>query len=156
MIGSIKNNLKAVLLLVSFALVFSVGNYSCGPDASDDEILDEFIGLVSDHVSHTHIKGTDPCPQDIAQKAEVVCSHNDSECEVDSAVITNISPGLTAQFENGQMSSALTHPDFKQNLISFTFTCAMAESFTHKYTVKLYKSGVFVSQEDLEMVITVR
>jgi hypothetical protein len=151
MTNSNKYSLKAVFFLGSIALLFAFGMNSCAdPSGGDDDMnLNEPSQLVTDRIFHTHVKGTDPCPQAIVQVAKVYCGAGPGDCEVDSAVITNVSSGLTALFSNGQTSAPLLVTDGLAETITFAFTCGIATSFVHTYAVKLYKDGVFVKEEDI-------
>lgn len=142
--------LCSLLVIAAFTLV------NCGDIEEDPDPESGISGYATDVVSHTHTKGTDPCPQDISNKIEVFCYEADeyNGCDADSVAITIPSTGLTALFSNGQTSMTLPDEDGSTK-ISLKFTCVIAESFTHTYTLVFYKDGVEVATEDVDVVVTV-
>lgn len=151
------------LSVISFIIVligFSFGLPSCGdleePTVTEEQDLDDVInGYATDKISHVHVKGGDPCPQDVSSKILVYCykATEQTVCDADSVVITNPSTGLTATI-NGKSYGNFGMPS--ENLeIDLTFTCAIAESFTHTYTLVFYKDGAKVDEEDAIVDVTV-
>lgn len=151
---SIKTTIKVAILLV-FAVAFGLVATSCGdleeptePEpASNVPATDSYLDIES--VSALHIIGSSPCPQKVTD-VKIFCGKADS-CTADSAVITNPNTGLNISFENGKSSIALDSKPLEYKTISVDFNCQVPESFTHIYTIILYKNGVKVGEQDLEI-----
>jgi hypothetical protein len=130
---------------------------SCGdhyePTPTVNKPID--IGYAEDYVYHSHIKFVSPCPQPVTQTIKVNCfkGTDSAACTVDSVVITNTSAGLIAKFNTG--SSTTFEGGLMSRKIDFTFTCAIAESFTHIYTLVFYKDGIKVTEEDFTVTVSV-
>ncbi|MFT5513286.1 MAG: hypothetical protein ACI8SE_001692 [Bacteroidia bacterium] len=112
-------------------------------------------GYATDVITHVHKKGDDPCPQEVVQEIEVFCFKDNTfaTCDANSVVITGSSPGLNIKFPNGMQSR--TVDDVSVLTASLEFTCQIAESFTHTYTLVFYKDGVEVDREDVKVDVTV-
>ncbi len=158
---SIQNSVLTFFVL--FAALFSliIAAPSCGdleePTITEEQDLDLVInGYATDKISHTHVKGSDPCPQNVKDKIKVFCykTQEQTNCSADSVVITNPSPGLTATI-NGQSFTTFGAPSESRD-IDVTFTCAIAESFKHTYTLVFYKDGVKVDEENVVVDVTVK
>ena len=154
---------KTIRTTFNFSLFLSILGYfvilaaSCGdpyePTPATNEPVD--FGYAEDYIYHSHIKFISPCPQPIEQTIKVNCfkGTDSTECTADSVVITKPSTGLIAKFNTG---SSTTFPSgLMSRKIDFTFTCAIAESFTHKYTLVFYKDGIKVAEEDFTVTVTV-
>lgn len=129
----------------------------------DDELSDgseqfEKGYALNKFVTHTHVKGTDPCPQDFSedQSVKIRCKYeySDSTCGADSVVVTNPSIGLIAQFKSNKKGQIKLIPIVEREL-QFKFTCNIAESFKHTYTLVYYLKGVEVATEDIQVDVTV-
>ncbi|MFY0643165.1 MAG: hypothetical protein JXR19_01720 [Bacteroidia bacterium] len=142
-----------ILLFSVFCLsaLFILPN--CG-DLEEDEDPDpeeEFDGCVSDKIEVTHTIGGSPCPQ-VAGHINVDVNRG---CEnADSVAIKNNHNGLTVFFDNNQTSMTLPEDGFAQAEVKFT--CAVATSFTHTYTVCLFANGVEIKREDVVVTVTVK
>lgn len=124
-----------------------------------DVILEEEMGanFVTDEITHTHIKETDPCPQTIIPKIEVYCGKLDfsDDCRADSVHVFDESQGLTINFINDQKGISIPQSGNSRDAF-LQFTCVFAESFVHEYTFVLYQFGQEVSREKAKVIVTVQ
>lgn len=157
------NRLLLFLLVCSLgpALITSCDVDDGGPIAEtgdDDEIVTAYARKKL--VEHTHKKGVDPCPHNFNQSTDVpVFCYEGFEfeaCEVDSAVIVNLTPAIKAVFtSNNQTSTKLPAIDMPV-YIDFTLTCdSLNGSFDHDFGVDFYENGKWISQETIEVKVTV-
>lgn len=156
----LKNIRNTLLFAVSVLMLLPVLE-ACSPSEPDPDPEEEVVrGYVTDVVKHTHKVGGDPCPQPGDSKAQVFCYKGEKfngTCDADSAVISNPSTGFVATFEaNGKTNMSLAGlTQGESTNIVFSFTCAIAQSFEHTYTLLLYKDGVLVEREDFKAIVTV-
>ena len=145
-------------------IAFSVASTSCGdleePIEEDDDVP-TVTGFATDAINHTHKIGGDPCPQDVANRIEVFCfeASEFTSCDADSVVLSDAdstnSAGLSAEFISGGNSATFDGTKTDVKYVALKFTCAIAQSFVHKYKVSLYKDGVLVKEEEITVNVTV-
>jgi hypothetical protein len=148
------NKLAVLFLSIGFIVMFSIGFVGCSNPVPDSIVQKTRLSPI--RITHTHKKGVDPCPQEIAETAKIVCKTESGDtCTVDSVVLENETPGLTALFANGTNSIRFSGEpdDFRE--IFFTFTCAIAESFKHDYTLNFFYRGVLETSEQMQLEIWV-
>jgi hypothetical protein len=161
----IKSNFNLLTFsVILFSMAFALANCVDATDTDptpDDEDNPTVTGFATDKIAHTHVKGTDPCPQDVFYRIEVFCfeaQEFNGTCDADSVAIIDKTPdnaaGLTAFFSNNQKSSLL-NGDGTPIYVNLKFTCQIAVSFNHTYTLILYKDGVEVKREDVVVNVTV-
>ena len=154
--NNIKTSLKLSLFLSILGyFMFVAPSCTPAPEPEPEKTDPVDFGYAEDYVYHSHIKFVSPCPQPVEQTIKVNCfkGADSSMCSVDSVVISDPSAGLTANFNTG--SSTTFKDGLKSRKINFTFTCAIAESFTHIYKLSFYKDGVLVTEEDFTVTVTV-
>ncbi|PCJ67469.1 MAG: hypothetical protein COA58_03895 [Bacteroidetes bacterium] len=158
----LKKSITFSILLFAFTLGgFIVTMPSCVP--ADETPIENstdltITGFATDKITHRHVIGDDPCPQNVFDQVEVFCYQGTefTQCDVDSVVISNEITGMTAVFASTGNASATfdgSKDDIKK--VKLAFTCAVAEDFLYKYTLIFYKDGVKVGEEDFEVDVTV-
>jgi hypothetical protein len=151
--------LPSILLFLSvltFALVSS-----CGPAEEDEpEPTDNtpvVTGFATDEIDHTHVKGTDPCPQPFTYPIQIKCFKDElfTTCDADSVVVTKTTLGIDVAFINGLRTVRLPN-DGGIREADLEFTCAIEDSFVHTFTLVFFKAGVEVGREDVIINVTVK
>jgi hypothetical protein len=155
-----QNSPTKFLVFLAILLSLAIITPSCGdteePVVTGEQDVDDVInGFATDKISHTHVIGTDPCPQDVFSKIKVYCykTQTQTACDADSVVITNPSTGLTATI-GGQSYATFSGPTDSKD-IDVVFTCGIAKSFKHSYTLVFYLEGVKVDEENVVVDVTV-
>ncbi|MBT8327625.1 MAG: hypothetical protein KJP21_07865 [Bacteroidia bacterium] len=154
----LRTQLKITLFLSVVGLFATIAP-SCRsatePTPPEPEPEPTLVGYAEENVNHTHVIGSSPCPDPVYGTITVNCftGTDSSACSIDSVVIEQTTPGLIAKFNTG--SSTSFKSGLKSRKIDFTFTCAIAESFTQLYKLVFYKEGVKVTEEDFTVVVTV-
>ena len=134
--------------------------HSCGPAPEEEpEPTDDtpaVTGYATDKITHKHVMGTDPCPQDIKYPIQIFCykDGDTGNCTADSASIDGHSDGLNVRFINGKKFVRLATSNSSTDA-SLEFTCGIAESFDKSYTVNLFKDGNLVTSEQVLISTTV-
>lgn len=147
-------------VLLGFIAIFTLSN------CSNKEIDDAFetpVARAEDSYLETsymivdHTIGDSPCPQE-GGTLRLYCNKDGGTCTADSAVITNPHPGLNATLGTSKSESVSFKSPDNVNSVSLNveFNCNVAQSFKHKYTVVLYKDGVKVGEEELEVEVNVK
>ncbi len=161
----IKSNINLLTFsIVLFSIAFALANCVevAEPDPKQDDTEDPSrVGFATDKIVHAHIKGSDPCPQEIVNNIEVYCYNTEEfggTCDADSVAIIDKTPnnasGLTAFFSNN-LKSTLLNGDGTPVKVELKFTCQIAVSFDHTYTLVFYKDGAEVDREDVVVNVTV-
>ena len=133
---------------------------SCGPGGDDtpepQADPDLHSGYGTDAIKHTHVYGTDSCPQPITTKLKIYCFEGNAftECSADSVSIEGHSDGINIKFINGKKFVRLTTSEAPTEA-TLEFTCGIAKSFTQTYTLHLFKNGNPVGTETVKVVVTV-
>ena len=150
--------------LISTLFLFSMLSFvvmsSCGPEPEDtpDPVEEEtFDGFATDQITHTHVYGTDPCPQPVVQPLKVLC-YKGAEftgCDADSVSVEGHSDGLNIKFINGKKFVRLATSEASTDA-SLEFTCGIDKSFTKTYTLSFFKNGNLVGTETVDVVVTVQ
>lgn len=144
---------------IALSLVFILN--SCtenddNPPSTNNTPLPEVNSyLFTSSISATHKIGESPCPQKIAE-IKTFCGRSGDSCTADSVVITNPNTGLDAKFDNDKQSTSLDSDPQKSRTLTILFNCQVAMSFNHTYKLVLYKKGVKVDEQDLEIIMNVK
>lgn len=146
-----------IFSVFTIALAFILG--SCLQEettdpASDPSLPESDSFLFSSTVNATHIKGTSPCPQEIAE-IPVYCSRS-SSCTADSAIIVQPHDGLNIKFENEQLSTPLKSNSGEGVALLVDFNCQVPESFTHTCKLEFFNKGNKVDEQELKINMTVK
>lgn len=137
-----------VILLISFSGILS----NCGPSA--EPVPDaEKAGYVSDDVQTGYIASSDPCPKEFNDKISIRCHSipDNTTCTADSFAITKLSGSLNTIIPGAVGQSASIPQDGSTIDVVVQYTCVTKESFWHEFEVVLYKDGLEIATEPVEV-----
>ena len=152
------SNMRSIFLM---ALLLSAGYafQACSDKPEEEENEPELRYIAEESVSIVHVKGTDPCPQQIEIVGVSNVSSNPNVAgrgeQADSIQFVSTHSAIAGAFATSNGTST-SFDQLGVDQFGFFFTCDPPQSVNTKVQFKIFKDGAVIKTEEVQVTVTVK